>query len=173
MTLSTRGRQLLQMLVSDAIHLATVNPQSHARHSTSKESCHAILFHHRTGSAQMGCAKVAPLLNVHFHFQLFSHSTLSSNTLLEHHGCHTSSLPGHAQEMPPRCLHVPSLLCMLLAGNSVGVTTQMNLWEHWPHLPETFNVDSAHSFAESHLMLQTELSWAQPISTQINSPLCK
>ena len=105
MTLSTRGRQLLQMLVRDAIHLATVNPQSHARHSTSKESCHAILFHHRTGSAQMGCAKVAPLLNVHFHFQ----TVLPFNPLLQHpswaswlpHLKSARTCTGNASTVPP------------------------------------------------------------------------
>ena len=39
------------------------------------------------------------------------------------------SLPGQAQNMPPQCLHMSTLLCSVLVDNSVGVTTQMNLWE--------------------------------------------
>ena len=33
----------------------------------------------------------------------------------------TSSLPGQAQDMPPRCLHMSALLCRLLVGNSTGI----------------------------------------------------
>ena len=32
-----------------------------------------------------------------------------------------SSLPGQAQDMPPRCLHMSTLLCCLLVDNSTGV----------------------------------------------------
>ena len=33
----------------------------------------------------------------------------------------TSSLPGQVQDMPPRCLHMSTLLHSLLADNSAGV----------------------------------------------------
>ena len=32
-----------------------------------------------------------------------------------------SSLPGQAQDMPPWCLHMSSLLCSILADNSAGI----------------------------------------------------
>ena len=35
----------------------------------------------------------------------------------------TSSLPGQAQDMPPRCLHMSTLLCSLLADNSAGINS--------------------------------------------------
>ena len=51
----------------------------------------------------------------------------------------TSSLPGQAQDMPPWCLHMSTLLCRLLAGNSAGINSDERTHENtenidWKHL---------------------------------------
>ena len=54
--------------------------------------------------------------------------------------CLASALPllGQAQDMPPRCLHMSTLQCSIPAGNSAGITTQMNLCERSVHWLEIF-----------------------------------
>ena len=36
-----------------------------------------------------------------------------------------SSLPGQAQDMPPRCLHASTLLCSLLVDSSTGINLEV------------------------------------------------
>ena len=68
--------------------------------------------------------------------------------------------------MPPRCLHMSTLLGSVLADNSAGANLDEPV-STLKHRLETFNVNLAHSFAKHHDVISTDLNSSRSSSFQM------